>query len=367
MNKETLADLVVRDLYRPKSHLKDMMKRPVVEMRQAIIAARKFVLDDAMSSFLSDLSVTPFDANKHRLAELADSMRHGARIPYPRTWIEWNGQTFRSRMIELGHDKDIVGDDMGNPDDVPPRWGFLLEEHPQIPTAIMVWEFAEATDDSPFSVFATPWVWVYQTVDEPLPWKADIQNGMFGHGVTNHYSEQVGIIFDEPIKEKFKVTVRNKRTQNIRAEFITHKLVIEMAGVLRYLWAFLSTMNDVPTILSTVRPDKGYVARGAYRKFLEHTTIRLNVPMTVDKIRLAKKLVAAVRRRAHQVRGHWRVLVHGDALCEIGMHDWKVDDAKHNHCLSCAAKRVWIDEHQRGDASLGFVTHQYSIGHKVTA
>jgi hypothetical protein len=46
------------------------------------------------------------------------------------------------------------------------------------------------------------------------------------------------------------------------------------------------------------------------------------------------------RRRAHQVRGHWR-------------RDWRHE-----------GQRIWIKEHQRGDASLGFVTHDYHVEHR---
>ena len=64
----------------------------------------------------------------------------------------------------------------------------------------------------------------------------------------------------------------------------------------------------------------------------------------------------ALRQRAHQVRGHrrrdWRNPL--DKLCE---HDF--DD--HMVCRRCHGHQIWIAEHQRGDASVGFVTHDYEI------
>jgi hypothetical protein len=30
-------------------------------------------------------------------------------------------------------------------------------------------------------------------------------------------------------------------------------------------------------------------------------------------------------------------------------------------CRKCGGHKLWISEHQRGDASLGFVTHDYDI------
>ena len=52
---------------------------------------------------------------------------------------------------------------------------------------------------------------------------------------------------------------------------------------------------------------------------------------------LARKAVTMMRRRAHQVRGHWR------------------DDWRH------PGQKIWVKEHQRGDASLGFVLHDYTV------
>lgn len=39
--------------------------------------------------------------------------------------------------------------------------------------------------------------------------------------------------------------------------------------------------------------------------------------------------------------------------------------AERAKCLQCDARRIWINKHQRGDASLGFVMHEYSVTHEV--
>jgi hypothetical protein len=59
-----------------------------------------------------------------------------------------------------------------------------------------------------------------------------------------------------------------------------------------------------------------------------------------DPHKVARSIIARARRRAHQVRGHWR-------------RDWRHE-----------GNRIWIKEHQRGDASLGFVTHDYTVKHE---
>jgi hypothetical protein len=65
-----------------------------------------------------------------------------------------------------------------------------------------------------------------------------------------------------------------------------------------------------------------------------------------------------VRRRAHQVRGHWRK-DYRHPLLPGCVHVF--DD--NMTCKLCSGHKLWIAEHQRGDASLGFVTHDYEIHH----
>ena len=112
---------------------------------------------------------------------------------------------------------------------------------------------------------------------------------------------------------------------------------------LRYVWTFLSTINKIPLV--SERPAEcshGFVARGSYHKFLNHNVITLHVPQRTDTRKLALKVLGdIIRRRAHQVRGHWR-------------DDWHLPKGN---------KTLWVPEHQRGDASLGFVTHDYAVHH----
>ena len=54
-----------------------------------------------------------------------------------------------------------------------------------------------------------------------------------------------------------------------------------MPGIpLRDLWALLATINDLPVRIENVEPSRGYVARGAYKKFLKHSVVHLTVPET---------------------------------------------------------------------------------------
>src|SRR4029077_3272975 len=118
------------------------------------------------------------------------------------------------------------------------------------------------------------------------------------------------------------------------------KALTEWMSELRFIWALLAAVNDIPVGIKHVTPSKGYVARGRYRKFVEHSVISILIPKQRDPQVFAREIVAVSRRRAHMVRGHWR-------------RNWRSPDGK-----------IWVNEHQRGDASLGFVLHDYSVEHK---
>ena len=118
---------------------------------------------------------------------------------------------------------------------------------------------------------------------------------------------------------------------------------------LRTLWGLLATLNDLPVVIETVVPSRGYVARGTYKKFLEHSTVTLKVPETKWRA-LAARTAALIRRRAHQVRGFWR-RDWRHPLAPLCAHEF--DDAM--TCTRCRGRKIWIAEHQRGDTSLGFV------------
>jgi len=123
----------------------------------------------------------------------------------------------------------------------------------------------------------------------------------------------------------------------------------------RDLWILLATINDLPVTIEHIEPNKGYVARGSYKKFLAHSIVHLTVPETRWH-KLVTKTAATLRRRAHQVRGHWRNDWHKplSKLCE---HEFDAQMI----CRRCHGHKIWIAEHQRGDASLGFVTHDYKL------
>ncbi len=57
------------------------------------------------------------------------------------------------------------------------------------------------------------------------------------------------------------------------------------------------------------------------------------------------------KRRAHEVRGHWRC-----SPTQINERWLPFIDVNGQNLF-----RIWIENHMRGDASLGFVQHNYVV------
>lgn len=359
----TLVNKLLRETYRPHTTLSRLTTRPMTDVRAALIRARRFVLDEPMSAFVADLAMSPFIANVARRPVALDAVRHGARLPHPTTWVELDGRAFRRRLIEIYPEAhDATGKVLVPGEEVPRTWGWLFEEHPRDPRAVRMSEFVIDEDDTGAPI-TPPFQWVWQTSDDPLPWAgACPRAGMIGHGIMGYECPQIGILNEPFVRERdMQIVKLGEHGKPFRA----HEMVLELGSAARYAMCLLATLNDVPATIARAEQSRGFVARGSYRKYLDHATVRLSVPARVDKHRLAAKLIAIARRRAHDVRGHWRLYQRGPGvLCEAYAHAWgAADDAGHARCGSCSAWRTWIPAHQRGDASLGYVVHDYSVTH----
>jgi hypothetical protein len=106
----------------------------------------------------------------------------------------------------------------------------------------------------------------------------------------------------------------------------------------------LAILNDVPVDMAAVPSAKGRILRhGTSIARLDHTRLELRIkakrPVSWLKRRLNHSLI---RKRAHEVRGHWRTYL-----------DRSTGDIK---------TKIWIETHERGDRSLGFVQHSEAGG-----
>ena len=331
----------------------------MVGFRNTLAQARRFVLDDAMSSFMSDLAYASLPQRRDpvRDQQLMDGMRVAARLPHKITWIEFNmrerGRRSRTEYGVLDIDPAVM----------PRRGGWLLRQHPQIETAFQATECVSDTVDR-----TKPWPhliptsqpnfmdWTWRSDDEgPLPWHNPPATPrhlqMYLTGIRDYQSTQVGMTTNW-------ADLSTILKRSFHAEFF-NQLLNENGSDLRYLWALLATINDLPTSTTEVTTSKGYFCRGKRRPFLNHSVIHLHVPEKQAR-KIAMKAIAVTRRIGHQVRGFWRKDWRnpGSTFCD---HEWIGEGLTHMVCKLCKRKRIWVREHERGDTSQGFVMHDYDI------
>lgn len=123
------------------------------------------------------------------------------------------------------------------------------------------------------------------------------------------------------------------REQVLKMSF---KLVTGNWGFARFYLTVLALINQSFT-RTVYRPSQGAILYRSKRlPYLGYNDITIEVPNKRTIVRYVRKFLdIMIRKRAHKVRGHWRHYKTGE--------------------------RVWIDEHQRGDASLGYVQHDYEV------
>jgi hypothetical protein len=116
-----------------------------------------------------------------------------------------------------------------------------------------------------------------------------------------------------------------------------------------------------------VRQSKGFLARGRIRKFLDHKTITLYVPTRKSTRLIARQAIAMAHRKRHEVRAHWRDDWRNPPSKRCNPHIWvSIDDeADHIRCELCSGLQIYIHKHERGDATLGYVTHDYKVKHET--
>jgi hypothetical protein len=304
-------------------------------LRQHLRDARKFVLDDKMSSFLADLSCAAFlkkEMSRKVAFRLVDQMRELARLPHKLTWIEFNlaAASQRARSFGITSPFDVPGERPRNG-----RQGWLLNQHPTNETLFRLHIFESFPEfGGPLTL---PFAFAWHSDDQPSVWaqslagvdKENMSQSEMAVGVTGYRSDRCGIVIPEYCDDPEPHTEKQHEAYR--------ELLRCYSSSLRRVWALLATVNDLPVEVRSIIPAKGFIARGSYHRFLDHKIITLRVPDTADVKKIARDALAKARRRAHQVRGHWR---------KDYWHPGEV---------------IWVHEHQRGDASLGFVLHDYVV------
>jgi len=209
-----------------------------------------------------------------------------------------------------------------------PKCGWLLEQHPTDEQSFKATLFDELVRRGGLNanVVMLPFSYGWSTDERPPIWKNESKGGLESYAI--------GLDKYQP---RFTTVMRVEDHPRTLSDDDIAELTAETAGELRRIWALLSTINELPVRIEPVKQHRGFVARGQYRKFLDHSIVRIIIPGRRTPQQVARAAITLSRRRAHMVRGHWR--------------------------KSEKEGRIWIREHQRGDATLGWVTHDYVVEH----
>jgi hypothetical protein len=275
------------------------------------------------------------------------------------SWIEFDPPAYFERAkSEYGSQVQIIRARKDS-DPGPARAGWLLQQHPADETAFKATECRSAETIRINEVEICPTSVVWSSGETPLPWpnmykKDDQIDCVCCTKIKGYHSSQMGLAYT------YNATLTNFVFDRLREangdgdiEWMPYISICD-------LWVFLTTINDLPIGIAHVQPSKGYMARGSYKKFFTHSVICLNVPQTRWR-KLACKAVAMAHRRAHQVRGHFRIDWRKplDKLCE---HEFDAAMI----CRHCRGHKIWIHGHTRGDASLGFVARDFEVHHNIS-
>jgi hypothetical protein len=329
-----------------------------VALREKLVAARRFVLDKSMSAFLGELGTRAFafKSDKHHKLQVkrAESIRVSAMAPHAVTWIEFQMDPMMQRVDE------IMGRPNLQPGTRPELEGWLIEQHPQMETAfslhVIAWSpTLKWQDELGINIWTLPCMYGWTIDDNVPPWPSFVVDaGMVATAIRKYNPPQVTIA-QSPLHIPYG---------SVRKE-VMKTLLMEWAGTLRRAWALLACIDDIPVTRGTVVASKGFIARGRYRKWLDHHTITLTVPYK-QQARVATQAVAgAVKRRGHGVRAHWRThwlyppSKQCPSLLAAGIHAW----TETQECSDCQGRRIKIPEHRRGDASQGLMMTDYVVHH----
>lgn len=355
----TIADKLYRVTLRGKR------VNPEYKQYSDIVTMPKFVLEEGINEMLMKMTIEVQGTGSERDLKRIDNARKMARLPFKRAWVEIS----RDLIEKSAKDRMSLPTRPTGPEGelIQATRGWLLEQHPSDPMICSMQPFL--THDTEDATVAYPYRCVWSLDDTTVPdWPGEAvvldtrqQIGSSALvGVEGYDTYQCGIFTNWVTRQGNSLgATMSKMNPDVQEDIM--RFVELFNAELLVLWIFLMTIDELPVISRDVKPSKGFLARGQYRKFLSHRTITLTIPIERATKRLANHLLTPSRHRRHQVRGFWRRLTQDRSdTCRTIDHDWFVE-GKRRLCLDCGAEGTFVEDHERGSALLGYVTHDYHV------
>lgn len=368
--------------------LRSIHRDQYASLRNHFRQARPFAIDNRALEMAYDLSLEQAQKVAKRLML--------ARLPFPKVWLEIDFH----HKVKLG---EKYGSSLAITDTTPRRVGWLLQEAPNDPQMWYTTTFVDNGDElgvemSPTSYLVdtmnrTPpstvgpavalptsfFEGAVQFANESLTDEAVGYVRHLGWGYTSKEASdndpldersmrQIGVPLELDGSINVALTPLTRAIQSNVKESVLKETVLnsltESRGDVRLLVAILSLVNEVPIIKSETRPHGSVRMGGQLKPYLQNSTVTISLPTKRYKTAIRRILRnAAVSAKArHEVRGHWRNIVHKtDHKRKITHPDGSVETIE---IKVGEVEKVWVNSHERGDARLGYVKHDYLVQKK---
>lgn len=328
----------------------------LLEAKKAFIDAQVFVLD-------RDAVLMACSVSMSRVSSILSAMPF-ARLPYPKTWIEWSTQDSRQAMAELGspNRKSPFANERVNVQ----RVGFMLQELPGTPRRIAIdYVHRDLVDGSKPMTDLGPIRFIF-TVPEGAPDRSEVTGevGSFDidSDITGKVRDHLKLLTNDPyefhcdnvLDNAFRVEPQPLMTP-VRAAFAQMAGEMETARVeinqgreammhMKVLIPALILMNakngvEVEDVPAPEKLNKQRLRSGK-RALVAHRIVKLRLNQG-NRARAARGSEQDRIVRGTLVRGHFRVR-RDEALLERG-----------------GPQIWWVHAHPR--RGMGAVTHSYAV------
>jgi hypothetical protein len=349
---------------------------------EQLAAAQRFMVDDASASAIEHFTIDHLD-------QLIDGLRDW-RPPFERMWLEHDP---RPRMVAAGGEAAAR---VARGEVLPERLGALIQpvagQIYSIEVVTRCWRGDTALDACDFQPFH--WLvdfadeagaladqrWVAQEAElhqllpfasttetwaRAMPWLA-VAAGVRGADKWARHRrlcEHLNGRLLGRLSRHQKSSVAELRASGLLRDPQFQAMIggnlREAAGVVRFVLGCLAMLQR-----RIVLPGEPYAQRGRRLvsgkslPFFGYRTITLEVPGKLRLQRAFAQREPAEPKRRHEVAASWCYNAKARAGCADELHDWRplVPEQRYQ-CRVCGGKRWRRREHQRGDASRGWV-HQ---------
>lgn len=374
--QQTLADEFadgLREMPRRAStgHKRKLVEEDTLVTKVTLHNAKRFVLDDDLVRTISRVSHAASD-------EKVVSRFSSAVLPYPIVWMELDYDVLSDALYEIAPNA---------PQDRLGRMGFLFVRSPTNPgawTLELVVNTGHGDDGNKHRIKAAPLLLQYGF--SPYGVDALKADGAFRFKNIHTMNVEQKLLLSEVlgncwgsvsnVGELLRPEFEDSTFVSIAPSHSTHAVntrnskLIDIVkaqttlswGLLRWAVTALSMLSEVPDAVHAEEGDTRTTRQAGGKSGYSFHRLTLCIPKDKDPVRYIKRKLdhaIAARKRAHEVRGHWRNY-HLKEGCE---HTWQQanEDPTYRRCTGCGAFSRFIAEHVRGDETLGWVRKEYIL------